>query len=126
VSAHRCDLLKQGAHVLGVAWRERPTRMAGRKLGVANGGHTLTPHHVGGVTEDRQLALTGLREGLVSSPLQSVVAPSRGKPSRHGWVGGVSRNVHMDLTMPQPELTVRAAMVREKLRVAKVVQHVPE
>jgi hypothetical protein len=27
VSAHRCDLLKQGAHVLGVACHERPTHM---------------------------------------------------------------------------------------------------
>jgi hypothetical protein len=63
VSAHRCDLLKQGAHMLRVACREHPTRMVGRKLGVTNGGHALTPHRValipngeqgdGGVTEDR-------------------------------------------------------------------------
>jgi hypothetical protein len=36
-------------------------------------------------------------------PLQSVIevaTPSRGKPSRHGRVGGVSRNVHMDLAAP--------------------------
>jgi hypothetical protein len=46
VSARRCDLLKQGAHVLGIAGREHPTRMVGRKLGVADGGHVLTPHHV--------------------------------------------------------------------------------
>jgi hypothetical protein len=46
VSACRCDLLKQGAHVLGVACRESPTRMVGRKLEVANGGYTLTPHRV--------------------------------------------------------------------------------
>jgi hypothetical protein len=46
VSARRCDLLKQGAHVLGVVCHELPTRIVGRKLEVANGGHALTPHHV--------------------------------------------------------------------------------
>jgi hypothetical protein len=139
VSIHHCDLLKQGAHMLGIAGRERPTRMVGRKLGVADSGHTLTPHCValilngeqgdGGVTEDRQVALTELREGLVGSPLQSVIeviAPSHGKPSRSGWVGGVSRNVHMDLAVPQPKLIVRAATVHGKPRVAEAVQHVSE
>jgi hypothetical protein len=63
VSARRCDLLKQGAHVPGVACRERPTCVVGRKLGVTNSGHALTPHHItlipykeqgdGGVIEDR-------------------------------------------------------------------------
>jgi hypothetical protein len=113
VSAHRCDLLKQGAHVLGIACGKRPTRMVGRKLGVASGIHALTPHRValvpngeqgnGGVAKNRQMTLTELREGLVGSPLQSVIeviTPSRGKPSRHGRVGGVSRNVHMDLAAP--------------------------
>jgi hypothetical protein len=62
VSARRCDLLKQGAHVLGVACGKCPTRMVGQKLGVADGGHALTPHRVtlvpnrkqgnGGVTEN--------------------------------------------------------------------------
>jgi hypothetical protein len=79
VSYHRCDLLKQGAHVLGIACREHPTHMVGRKLRVTNGGHALTPHHValissgeqgnGGVTENRQVALTELHEGLVGGPL---------------------------------------------------------
>jgi hypothetical protein len=49
------------------------------------------------------VALTELREGLVGSPLQSVVEVitlSRGKLSRHGWVSGVSQNVHMDLVVP--------------------------
>jgi hypothetical protein len=32
VSTHRRDLLKQGAHMLGVACYKRPTRMVGRKL----------------------------------------------------------------------------------------------
>jgi hypothetical protein len=69
---------------------------------------------------------------LILSVLQSgtgvieVVTPSRGKPSRHGQVGGVSRNVHMDLAAPQPELTVWTAMVRGKTRVAEAVQHVPK
>jgi hypothetical protein len=63
VGTRRYDLLKQGAHMVGVACHERPTRVVGRKLGVANGSHMLTPHHValilngeqgnGCVTEDR-------------------------------------------------------------------------
>jgi hypothetical protein len=139
VSARRCDLLKQGAHVLGVACHEHSTRVVGQKLRVTDGGHTLTPHRValvsngeqgdGGVTEDRQVASTELREGLVGSPLQSVVevvTPSRGKPSHHGRVGGVSRNIHIDLAASQPELMVRVAMVRGKPCVAKMVQHVPK
>jgi hypothetical protein len=113
VSTHCRNLLKQGAHVLGIACSKRPTRMVGRKLGVADGGHALTPHRValapngeqgnGGVVENRQVALTELREGLVGSPLQSVVeviTPSHGKPSHHGRVSGVSQNVHMDLAVP--------------------------
>jgi hypothetical protein len=101
--------------VLGVACGMRPTRMVGQKLRVADGGHALTPHRValvpngeqgnGGVTENWQVALTELCEGLVGSPLQSVievVTLSHGKSSRHGRFGGVSRNVHMDLAAPQP------------------------
>jgi hypothetical protein len=139
VSARRCDLLKQGAHVLGVACGKRPTRMVGRKLGVADGGHALTPHRValvpnkeqgnGGIVENRQVALTELREGLVGSPLQSVVEVvtlSHGKPSHHGQVSGVSQNVHVDLAAPQPKLMVRVATVRGKPHVAKMVQHVLE
>jgi hypothetical protein len=75
------------------------------------------------------VALTKLREGLVGNPLQSVIEvipSSRGKPSRHGRVGGVSQNVHMDLIAPQLELTIRTATVRGKPRVAEAVQHVPE
>jgi hypothetical protein len=134
VSVRCCDLLEQGAHVLAVACCERPIHMVGQKLGDSNGSHTLTPHRValvpngelgdGGVTEEWQVALIELREDLVGWPLQSVievVTPSRGKPRRHGQVGGVSQNVHMDLTAPQPELTVRVAMVHGKPRVAKMV-----
>jgi hypothetical protein len=79
VGTRRCDLLKQGAHMLGVACSKCPTRMVGQKLGVADGGHALTPHLValvpnteqgkGGVSENRQVVLTELREGLVGSPL---------------------------------------------------------
>jgi hypothetical protein len=54
VSARHCDLLKQGAHVLGVASHERPTRMVGRKLGVADGGHMLTPHRIALVSNGEQ------------------------------------------------------------------------
>jgi hypothetical protein len=131
------DLLKQGAHVLGIVCRERPTYVVGWKLGVANGSHALTPHRValvpngeqgnGGAAKDRQVALTELHEGMVGSPLQSVieiVAPSRGKPSHHGRVRGVSRCVHMDLASPKPKLMVWATMVRESPCVAKAVQHV--
>jgi hypothetical protein len=125
VRACHCDLLKQRAHVLGVLCGKRSTRMVGRKLGVVDGGHTLTPHRItlvlngeqgnGGVTENRQVALIELCEGLVGSPLQSVVevvTPSRGKPSHLVWVGGVSQNVHMDLSAPQPKLKVQMATVR--------------
>jgi hypothetical protein len=125
--------------MLGVACGKRPTRMVGRKLEVVDGGHALTPHRVAlipnreqghdGVAEDRQVVLIKLREGLVGSPLQSVVevaTPSHGKPSRHGQVGGVSRNIHMDLAVPQPKLTVWVAAIRRKPRVAEAVQHVPE
>jgi hypothetical protein len=139
VGTRRCDLLKQGAHVLGVACSKCPTRMVGQKLRVVDGGHALTPHRValisngeqgkGGVVENRQVALTKHREGLVGSPLQSVVeviTPSRGKPSRHGRVSGVSQNVHMDLAAPQPELMVRMATVRGKTRLAEAVQHIPK
>jgi hypothetical protein len=73
------------------------------------------------------VALIELHEGLVGSPLQSVVeviTSSRGKPSRHGQVGGVSQNVHVDLAAPQPELMVRTATVRGEPRVAEAVQHV--
>jgi hypothetical protein len=103
VSGHCRDHLKQGAHVRGVACGKRPTRMVGRKLRVTDGGHASTPHHVllipngeqgnGGVTENRQVALIELREGLVGSPLQSVVeviTSSRGKLSHHGQFDGVS------------------------------------
>jgi hypothetical protein len=65
--------------VLGVACREHPTRMVGRKLGAVNGSHALTPHCIAlvpngeqgdsDVTEDRQVVLTELRDGLVGSPL---------------------------------------------------------
>jgi hypothetical protein len=83
VSARCCDPLKQGAHMLGVACRECPTHVVGRKFRVVNGGHKLTPHRIalipngeqgdGGAVEDRQVALIELREGLVGSPLQSVI-----------------------------------------------------
>jgi IMP cyclohydrolase len=79
VSVGHGGLPKQGAHVLDVECRERPTRVVGRKLGVTNGSHTLTPHRVvlilngeqgyGGVVEARQVVLTKLHEGLVGSSL---------------------------------------------------------
>jgi hypothetical protein len=53
--------------------------MVGRKLGAINGSHALTPHCIAlvpngeqgdsDVTEDRQVVLTELRDGLVGSPL---------------------------------------------------------
>jgi hypothetical protein len=59
VSARRCDLLKQGAHVLSIACSKRPTCMVGRKLGVTDGSHMLTPHCVAPV-------LNGSKEMAVS------------------------------------------------------------
>jgi hypothetical protein len=38
----------------------------------------------------------------------------------------VSQNVHMDLAVPLPELTVRAAMICGKPHVAEAVQHISE
>jgi hypothetical protein len=108
-------------------------------LWVTNDGQALTPHCVtlapdgeqgnSSVIEVGQVALTKLYEGLVGSPLQSVievVARSRGERSRHARVRGVSQDVHMDLTTSMPVLTVQAATVHGSPRVAKVVQHIPE
>jgi hypothetical protein len=75
------------------------------------------------------VALTELCEGLVGSPLQSVIeviVGGCGKPDRHARVEGVSRDVHVDLTTSMPELMVRAATVRGSSRVAKMVKHIPE
>jgi hypothetical protein len=58
--------------------------------------------------------------------LSEIVAPSRGEPSHHGRVRGVSQDAHVDLTASTPELTVQVTMVRGSPCVAKVVQHVPE
>jgi hypothetical protein len=65
--------------VLGIACRERPTRVVSQTLGVVNGGQALTPRCValisngeqgnGGAIEAWQVVLTKLREGLVGSPL---------------------------------------------------------
>jgi hypothetical protein len=113
--------------------------MVSRTFGVSNGGQALTPHNValildreqgnGGANEACQVALTKLCEGLVGTPLQSVIeviACSRGEPSRHARVRGVSRDVHVDLTVPTHELTVRAATICGGPHVAKAVQHVSE
>jgi hypothetical protein len=40
--------------MLGVTCGKRPTRMVGRKLRVANGGHALTPHRVSLVLNGKQ------------------------------------------------------------------------
>jgi hypothetical protein len=58
------------------------------------------------------VALTELREGLVGSPLQSVIEVitcSRGEPGHHAQVGGVSRDVHVDHATSTLELTVRGS-----------------
>jgi hypothetical protein len=83
VSTGRGGLLKQGAWVLGIACHERPTQVVGRKLGVTNGSHALTPHCIalvpngeqidGDAVEARRVALTELHEGLVGGPLHGVV-----------------------------------------------------
>jgi hypothetical protein len=77
--ASRHDLLKQGAHVLSVACRERPTSMVSLMLGVAYGRQALTPNCIalipdgeqgnGCAIEARQVAHTKLHEGLMGNPL---------------------------------------------------------
>jgi hypothetical protein len=104
---------------------------------VANGGQALTPNCVALVPdrkqgnsnaiETQQVALTKLHEDLVGNPLQSVievVALSRGEPSRHARVRGVSWDVHVVLTMRMPKLTVWMTTVRGSPRVPETVQHV--
>jgi hypothetical protein len=64
--------------------------MVGRKLRVTSDGHMLAPHRValipnreqgnGGVTEDRQVALTKLREGPDGQPSPECRRGRRLKP----------------------------------------------
>jgi hypothetical protein len=77
-TSHR-DLLKHGAHLLGIVCRECPPCMVSRTLKVANGGQALTPRCIAlvldgeqgnnGADEAQQVALTKLYEGLVGSAL---------------------------------------------------------
>jgi hypothetical protein len=79
VGASCHDLLKQGAHVLDVRCRERPTRVVGRKLGIAMTAtrslHTALPSfRIGSKAMVVPLRTTRWRsqnchEGLVGSPL---------------------------------------------------------
>jgi hypothetical protein len=139
VSAGHGGLLKQGARVLGIACHERPTRVVGRKLGVVNDSHALTPHHIvvisngeqgdGGAVEAQQVVLTKLHEGLVDNPLQGVievVAPCSGEPSSHARVIVVSCDVHVDPEASTPKLMVWVATVCGSPHVTKTVQHVLE
>jgi hypothetical protein len=48
------DLMKQRTHVLGVACRERPTRVVSFMLEVANGGQALTPNCVALIMDGEQ------------------------------------------------------------------------
>jgi hypothetical protein len=97
--------------MLGVACHERPTHVISLTLRIANSGQALTPSCVslvsdgeqgnGGAVEARQVALIELQEGLVGNPLQRVIEVptlSRGEPSHHARVGGMSQDVHVDLT----------------------------
>jgi hypothetical protein len=115
-----------------------PTWYAERS-GVTHSGQMLAPHCValvlnleqgnGGASKTWQVALTELYEGLVGSPLQSVVevvVGGRGEPGHHAWVRRVSQDVHMDLAASTPKLTVRADMVRGSPCVAETVEHVSE
>jgi hypothetical protein len=110
-----------------------------RTLGFTHNGQALAPHRValildgeqgnGSADKARQVALTEFYEGLVGSPLQSIVeviAGGRGEPGRHARVRGVSRDAHVDLTASMPELMVRTATVCGSPRVAEMVEHVPE
>jgi hypothetical protein len=107
--------------------------------GVTNDGQALTPRCVAlildgeegndGADEAWQVVLTKLHEGLVGSPLQSVIqviTRSHGEPGRHARVGGVSRDIHVDLIASMPELMVWVATVRESPHVAETVHHIPE
>jgi hypothetical protein len=70
----RYDLLKQGAHKLGIACCERPTHVVSLTLEVVKQGKALTPKCVAlvpegkqgnnGAIEARQVVLTKLHEGL--------------------------------------------------------------
>jgi hypothetical protein len=125
--------------VLEVVCHERPPRVVSRTLEVTNDGQALIPCCVALVLDEeqgnssadeaRQVVLTKIREGLVGSPLQSVIeviACSRGEPSRHARVRGVSRDIHVDLTASMPELMVWAATLHGSPHVTKMVRHVPE
>jgi hypothetical protein len=57
------------------------------------------------------------RVSLRSSPVAMV---------NQARVGGVSWDVHVDLTGSTPELMIQAAIVRGSPHVAKVVQHISE
>jgi hypothetical protein len=75
------------------------------------------------------VVLTELYEGLVGSPLQGVIeviAGGCGAPGRHAQVGRVSQDVHVDLAVSMPELTVWTTTVRGCPRVAKTVKRVLE
>jgi hypothetical protein len=120
--------------VLGVACRKYPPHVVSQTLAVVHSDQALTPRHVALVLDGehgkaRQVALREFHEGLVGSPLQSVVKViigSCGEPGLHAWVRGVSRDVHVDLTTSTLELTVQAAMVRGNPCVVEMVEHVLE
>jgi hypothetical protein len=125
--------------VLGVACRECLTRVARRTLGVIHSGQALVPRRVALVLDGEQgnsstgkackVALIELREGLVGNPLQSVVevvAGGRGEPDRYNRVGGVSRDVRVDLAASTPKLTVWVATVRGSPHVVETVKHITE
>jgi hypothetical protein len=63
IGASHCDLLKQGAHVLGVACRESPTRVVSLMLEVADGGQALTPNCVALVSDESKATAVPSRPG---------------------------------------------------------------
>jgi hypothetical protein len=106
-------------------------------LGVTHNGQALAPRRValildreqgnGGAGKARQVALIELCEGLVGSPLQSVVeviTGGRGEPGRHARVGRVRQDVHVDLAASTPKLKVWVTTVRGSPYVAEAVEHV--
>jgi hypothetical protein len=63
IGASHHDLLKQGAHVLGIACRESPTRVVSLTLEVVDGGQALTPNCVALISNESKATVVPSRPG---------------------------------------------------------------